>query len=550
MSRLTLLVVLALSALGTAQSPLRTLTGGTNQGNVGGGIYFDLQINTTVTFTQIDFLCGANTTAGTGTLDVFLGPTTYLNNVINPALWTYVGTVTASVGPSQMASGALSPNVALAPGSYGVAFKSNAFNHGYTNGAGCSSTTIPGSCSNSTFSTAEMTLRAGAAQNVFLSGGVFTPRVFNGALHYQLGGNPIRVASWQDYGQGCYANYRSFYQLFPNPVGLNLGAGQPVTALRLTHGGGFYTVSASTSQVVQPTTQPITVPGSDNTFLASSVIAGGALPFPIPHPLNGTVGVAPDLEISTDGYIVPLPATMPNENSPSVNAFLSGAPRWAPHWKNMDPLYTSSSMYVEYDAVNTVVLVTWLQVADQGYTTTSTFQVAFYPTGDVEFRYGTMSANGGGGMPVLVGWTEGNGALDPGNIEIVTSLPFTTESSDNHPLSMELSGRPVLGSTVNLVTTQIPSGTTLAVTALGFSQHDPGISLAPFGMPGCFAFLGYDATATLPVTGTFVTLPLTIPNNPALNGGLIYGQGLSVSPGFNNLGVLSSNGVRMSLGSL
>ncbi|MCC6783709.1 MAG: hypothetical protein IT457_12775, partial [Planctomycetes bacterium] len=51
MRTLTLLSALALSAAALAQSPLNTLAGGTNQGNVGGGIYFDLQINTTVTIT-------------------------------------------------------------------------------------------------------------------------------------------------------------------------------------------------------------------------------------------------------------------------------------------------------------------------------------------------------------------------------------------------------------------------------------------------------------------------------------------------------------------
>ena len=53
---------------------------------------------------------------------------------------------------------------------------------------------------------------------------------------------------------------------------------------------------------------------------------------------------------------------------------------------------------------------------------------------------------------MIVGWTNGGGALDPGNIEISTSLPFDTELNDNDPLTLGLSDRPVLGRTVNLVT--------------------------------------------------------------------------------------------------
>jgi hypothetical protein len=550
MRRFSLLAVAALSSLAVAQSPLNTLTGGTNQGNVGGGLYFDLQINSTVTITQIDFRCGATTVAGTGTLDVFLGPTTYSGNVANPALWTFVGSATAAVAPSTVAIGVLTTPFALAPGSYGVALKANAFSHGYTNGVTCTSTTVPGSCSNSLFSNNEMTLRAGAAQNAFLSGGIFTPRIFNGAIHYTPGGNPIRVAAWEAYGQGCYANYRSFYELFPNPAGLNLGNGNPVSAIRLSLAAGSYNVTAVNSPVVTPISAPIALPGPDNTFLASSVLPGSTLPFPIPHPLNGGVQVAPDLEISTDGYIVPSPNTMPNDSTPAVADFLSQQPRWCPHWKNMDPLNPVSSMHVELDAASSALLVTWNNVADVALTTTSTFQVAFFPSGDVEFRYGAMSLNGGGTYPVMIGWANGGGALDPGNMEIATSLPFSTEASENDPLTLGMSGRPVLGQTVNLVTGAIPAGTAFGAITLGFTQYDPGLTLAGFGMDGCFAFNTYDAVTSFPVSGTQDLFPLVIPNTPALNGGLLYGQSLSISAGFNTLGVISSNGVRMSLGSL
>ncbi|MFO1050692.1 MAG: hypothetical protein U1F36_00590 [Planctomycetota bacterium] len=557
MHKLSCAALLALSALGFAQSPLTTLSGGTNLGNVGGGIYFDLHVNTTITITQIDFLCSANTVAGTGTLNVFLGPTTYIGNVTNPNLWAVVGTATTAVAPSTVANGVLTQPFALGPGDYGIALQSNAFSHGYTNGVTCTSNTIPGSCSNSLFSNAELTLRAGAAQNVFLSGGIFNPRIFNGAIHYTLGGTPVQVAAWEPYGKGCYARYRSFYQLFPNPVGFNMGntggVTNPVSALRLQFANSAYHVVPSTNTIVPPISAPVTLSTNDSTFNATSVLPGAVLPFPIPHPLNGGVTFAFDLGISTDGYIVPAPASMANNATVAVATFLSQAPRWCPHWKNMAPLTAGSGIYVEQDTSGGPggpLLVTWNNVADNALTTTSSFQVAFYSNGDVEYRYGVMSQNGGGSLPVIVGWTEGGGALDPGSIEISTSLPIDTFTVDNQPLTLGLNNRPLLGGSANTTTSAVPGGTSLGAIAFGFTQLTPGLDLSGIGMAGCRMLTSFDVTASVPVTGSSFNFSLPIPNITALNGGLIYAQSLSVSGGYNTLGVLTSNGVRMKLGSL
>jgi len=556
MRKLALLAVVTFATIGMAQSPLLTLTGGTNQGNVGGGLYFDMTVNTTITINRIDFLCGANTVAGTGTMDVFLGPTTYVGNVANPALWTLVASAAVPVAPSTIATGTLNAPFALAPGNYGVALKSNAHNHGYTNGVTCTSTSIPGSCSNSLFSNAELTIRAGAAQNAFLTGGIFQPRIFNGGIHYTLGGTPIAVASWQGFGKGCYGYYRSFYQLFPNPVGINLGTtggvANAVTAFKLVYSGASYNAVVTNTPIVQPTSTPIALTSSDQTFLASSAFPGAVMPFPVPHPLNGSVSVATDLEISTDGYIVPAPATAANDNTPTVAEFLGGAPRWAPHWKNMEPTSatTPGTMHVELDVPNSAILVTWNNVADVALATTSTFQVAFFPNGDVEYRYGTMSGNGGGSYPVIIGWTNGNNSLDWGNRELATAFPFSTNPLDNLPLTLSLSARPQLGTNPNLLTENIPAGTSVGSSILSFTQINPGFDLGGFGMPGCLQYAGLDVTNVFFVSGPTASTPFPIPNLGAFNGVLVYGQTLTLTPGFNLLGGLTSNGLRFAIGSL
>jgi len=563
MRKLALLAVTLLATVGVAQSPLITLSGGTNQGNVGGGIYFDLTVNTTITINRIDFLCGANTVAGTGTMDVYLGPTTYVGNVTNPALWTLVASAAVPVAPSAISVGTLNAPFALAPGNYGVALKSNAYSNGYTNGVTCTSTTVPGSCANSIFSNAELTLRAGAAQNSFLAGGIFQPRIFNGQIHYTPGGTPIAVASWQGYGKGCYGYYRSFYQLFPNPVALNLGTtggvANAVTAFKLVSAGNFYNVVQTNTPIVTPTSTPIALTSSDTTFNATASFPSGVLPFPILVPRDGGVFVASDLSISTDGYIVPFdpanpngPAVPANDNTPTVNEFLGVVTRWAPHWKNMEPTSatTPGSMHVELDAASGALLVTWNNVADVALTTTSTFQVAFFANGDVEYRYGAMSGNGGGSYPVIIGFTNGNNSLDWGARELSGALPFSTNPQDNLPITLSLSARPQLGTSPNLTTENIPAGTVVGSSILSFTQINPGFDLASFGMPGCFQYTGLDVTNVFFVTGPTATAPFPIPNLSTFNGVLVYGQTLTLTPGFNLLGGLTSNGLRFAIGSL
>lgn len=553
------LAVLFFSTLGTtllAQSPLTTLAVGGNQGNVGGGIYFDLTVNTTVTFNQIDFRIGDEAT-GAGVLEIYLGPTTYLGNVMDPSLWTLVAT-TQTVTPivTTTVSAPLQTPFALGPGQYGVALRAGAtFDHGYTNGTGCTSTTIPGSCTNSVFSNAELMIQAGAAQNAFLTGGVFTPRVWNGALHYTLGGTPIAVGAQEQYGDGCYGFYTSYYEFFPNPGSIDVAN----SSILHTFNGTTYDVGSGATPYTPPTATPVVLVSGNSSFLATAAL-GGPLPFPVLRPDGaGGVVVANDLEIYTDGYIVPLASSTPtgiaDDPTPTVNEFLNAPTmRWAPHWKNMDPA-SLGNMTVEVEATTGALVVSWNMVADPNLTTTtSTFQVAFYPNSNVEYRYQNMSVAGGGSFPMLIGLTHGNGALDrQRDLSLAVPAGFSTQATDNTPLDLILSARPVLGTNPNFVVSGYDAATTVGARILSFTQFDPGISLAPLGMPGCFQFVGLDSTAVVflsPGQTTFPFIAGGIPNNPVFNGVLIFGQAASFTSGFNPLGVITSNGLRMTLGSL
>ncbi|MBM3963354.1 MAG: hypothetical protein FJ306_15880, partial [Planctomycetes bacterium] len=230
MRKLAFLSLGLLAATASAQTLNTNLTPN-NGGNVGGGLYFNLQVNTTLTITQLNMWTGGATVANSNaSFELWLGPSTYVGNVTNPSLWTRVGNTASTVVPA--AGQQLLPNLAvipvpqiaavtLAPGNYGFALRSVGCSQGYTNGTGCTSTSIPGSCTNTSFANADLVIRGGAAQNAFLAGGIFQPRMFSGAITYTLGGTPITFAQREPYGKGCYGRFRSFYEFFPSSVGVD-----------------------------------------------------------------------------------------------------------------------------------------------------------------------------------------------------------------------------------------------------------------------------------------------------------------------------------------
>jgi hypothetical protein len=561
-----------------AQSTLSTLTGGTNSGNSGGGLYFDLQVHNTITITQIDCLTGSPTanvpasntpTPGVSVLEVWLGPTTYVNNVTNPSLWTPVATATGNVAMTTMVPFTLSTPLCLGPGTYGVALKSLAtatapnviWGFGYTNGGTCTSTTIPGSCTSpaSLFSNADMTIRAGAAQNAFLAGGVFTPRVWNGAFHYTQGGSPIAVASWENYGTGCNRRRASFYELSPNPASFDLSGATGSTLTLALNGAGGYQVTAGGTPYTPPSPAavPVTLTQTtgNETFLASSVL-GGPLSSLVLYPAGATYQIATDLEICTDGYISPVPASNP-WSAPNITGFLNGATRWAPYWKNTNASSTGlGNITLEVDAQGNLI-VSWNGVQDEsatGVTTTSSFQVAYLANGNVEYRYApNMSIGGGGNFPVIVGWTLGGGALvNEMDISVMAAgSGFTIHGQDNAELTQVMDARPRLGTSPNFVTSNCPVGTSLGVSMLSFVQVNPGVSLASFGAPSCFQYQGAEVVqVNFGVSGGQFLQNFPIPLSTAYNGLLVYSQSAALAAGQNQLGILFSNGTRMFMGSL
>ena len=66
-------------------------------------------------------------------------------------------------------------------------------------------------------------------------------------------------------------------------------------------------------------------------------------------------------------------------------------------------------------------------------------------------------------------------------------------------------------------------------------------------MQGCARYCSGDL-ATAPVSLAVGTFSLTIPNNVAMLGGLLYDQGVVAAPGTNSFAAVTSNGLELRLG--
>ncbi len=335
------------------------------------------------------------------------------------------------------------------------------------------------------------------------------------------------AAEYSVVGTGCANCRSSFYEV----GGFDLANSK----IQLTYGTGGYSVGPSTATYVAPS--------GGSLGLTDETDASFALPFTLPYPGGSTN----TLRICSNGYIS---VSTGNGISyqPSSAAFLGSAvPRWAPCWHDFNPA-GANNVYV--NTAPGVVRVTWLNVPNwTAPAGSSTVQAQFYSNGDVHFLYNAVSLNADS---YLVGWTRGNNAADPGNRDISATIGtgFSTCTSDVTGIDLAVSARPVIGTTINLVTSNLPASTLAGFQMLGFASFIPGFDLTTIlDMPGCFAYTLPDISVTFTPTGSSNSMPFTIPLDNTLNGQTMMVQTLTISPGFNPASLLTTNGVQLLFGS-
>lgn len=354
--------------------------------------------------------------------------------------------------------------------------------------------------------------------------------------------SPVGFATRGNYGAGCYSSAVSFYENFTGAPTFDLGGSATTvnTIMMIPNGQGGYTVI--------PGGNTWTTPVAANLGLGDDTqTAPLALPFSFPYP-GGSTG---SIIVCSNG-LVGLDATGGSVTGyPSTGTLLSEGARLAAYWTDLDPSSATGAGSVTLDTTGSDATITWSNVAmweavPSSPRFLSTFQIVLQQSGIVEFRYQACSAPATAGLNVLVGFSPGAGARDPGNRDLSTSLPFNT-MTDRTALALNASARPVIGTSINLTTSNIPSGTAVGASILSFTQHNPGLDLTSIGMAGCRQFVGLDASTVFVVSGPSSVRALAIPGNNALAGLRVYSQSATFTIGVNPLGVLASNGVALAL---
>jgi hypothetical protein len=334
-------------------------------------------------------------------------------------------------------------------------------------------------------------------------------------------------ASAVGYGTGCVDRAAAtFYELFGNGA-FDLSN----TSLQLLPTGNGYIALQGGNSWWTPV-------GANLGLTDDSVSAAQPLGFTLNYPGGSTSSVY----VSSNGFVWAQSNTDNGCCAGDPAALRSGGARWCPLWNDLNP-GAGGTVVFDQDLVNGAAYVTFTGVPEYGTSNQNTFQVAFFSSGAVELRWQSCSVLS---HQVLTGWSPGGGQRDPGSVDISASLPIITQP-DLVALAHAASARPVLGTSISLRTTNVPSGAPFGATLLGLIEITAGLPLDGIGMPGCRQYLNADSTLIWFPVGSTGSTPFSIPGSIAFAGLQIRSQSVALAPGINPLGAISSNGVRLTL---
>ncbi len=539
-----------------AQSPLTTTFAG---GNSQSGNMFDIVAVTPVVITGFDIHL-----SGSATVEVYAvtAGTSYVGNDANPSAWTLLGSaavVGAGIGvPTPVP---LTLNVPINPAQqqgFYVTVTTGVVQ--YTNGTSLGSVFA----SNSDIQFLEGIGKA------YPFGGVFSPRIFNGRIHYTAGasgGFAIKTL----YGAGCYDSPRMAHEQFPgdtSPVDLVNTQWTMLYQAGATGGnyliipvGNAYDAVTPAANGVNLLTLPYTS-SSSATWDDASIVQN--LPFAFPHP-NAASATATSITVNSNGRIYigsSFDAAFASNGAnsgytPTSFRGTTGAalPVIAGFMCDLDPV-AGGSLWYEDPSPNGGVRITWDNIPnwqDPAYAglpaQINSIQMELLPNGTVFLSYGSSLGNGGSLANVaIVGYSAGSGEPVGPQLDWSALTAYQTGTGEV-ALKIDADNRPVTGTTINVTVSEIPAGALVAAVVYGLTKFDPGLSLAVLGMPGCNAHTTPDLLVAGLSPGPTFQSALPIPANPALTGFTLLAQGLVLSASIPNpFGGITSNGLELIVG--
>jgi hypothetical protein len=542
------LAAVALAVTASAQcSAVTTLTTGTNSQN---GTMFDV-VNTSsapITINSFD-QCFAGAATATF-VEIYTKPGSWSGSQQAPAAWTFVGRA------NNFAHGT-TPTLDALPIPVNVTIPAGATQGFYVTGDS-------GSTVQYTTGVAQLGAVIGADASVQVRGGVGVAypfstvyglptdgRLWNGRVNYCPTGSGSVTATNTSLGAGCVAAYNSFFELFSTAT----------TAAS--------TLSGNTLQLIPVATgyQGVVLPGTAAAFFVPPV-AGTPLAtaddgvvtynltsgtFPTAQGPQSSVLVSGNGIIAWGGIAMDYPGTQSYAPTPTgfLNSTLGGIYAW--HDYNVAEAGSGQILAEELGGVLYVTFNGVESYANPETANPSTLQFQLdLATGGVRIVFVSVDGNASSiyGSGHLIGVSSPGASANPGSVVLATAsaAQLLTQNPEMMPLALAATTRPVLGTTWNLTTSNVPATGLIGVDVLGVG--DPGIDdLFFLGAPGCGLRSSIDSTSGWFVTGGTHTYSLAIPNNPTLLNFNVYTTSAVFQvPQINAFGAITSNGVQGKIG--
>lgn len=391
-----------------------------------------------------------------------------------------------------------------------------------------------------------------------------TPYMPNFQLGYTLGAN---VAYSTQYGVGCYDRKQAFYESWTNGT-MDIDAQAGVNGLDMFNIGNNYIVSLNNTPglVVTPGSSigavqinaqnPLITTGAWDDALATPI----TMPFAFPYPSNPAGSNT--LQISSNGIVYFQSATNTFGFYDGYAGFLANRPGIAAAWTDFEPAdlatFGGGAGDIWYDTDNaSYVAVTWnnCRVWNEP-TNLNTVQLVLSVGGGVQIRYGAGGINSTN-APVLVGFTPGNGAADPGTGATPRRFPdFSVAAGGGGyvsgdgaaPAVISLANRPATGQPLTINTSNIDPSGLINITLISTGSL-PGIDLGVIGMPGCGAYITLpEVASSLGIVGGGSASWPALASIPGSFAGVnLYAQSAQLATGFpvsfNSANILVSNAV-------
>jgi len=349
-------------------------------------------------------------------------------------------------------------------------------------------------------------------------------------------------ANASTYGTGCVGQFASVYEHFLSTPSIDLSN----SAMLLLYTGSSYLANSTAATFIAPsgTATNLNLMDDDET----TITLGSALSYP--------GGSTTTLNVCSNGHVSVASNGAAFDYTPTPQELLDWPNTTWAVWHDFIPNATGN---VWFEEVGSLSIVTWNGVI--GYVglnpgvTPSTFQIQFdRANGSVTFVFLSMDtvsiSTWTGGEGYIVGYSPGGVSVDPGSTDLSAALPsgLLLAAADLAPLSLHASAPPLVNTTIQLVTANIPASAPFGAVLLGLVQFDPGISLAGLGMPGCFRYT--DGPVTLlffPLGNSSHSTPFVVPNMVGLTfraQSAVYAPAAGLTP----LGAISSNGLTLQMG--